>query len=415
MARTTRPLTDTEVRKAKPKEKEYSLADGKGLHLRVKPIGSKLWLFNYTNPFTNKRTNIGLGQYPTVSLAKARSLRQANLELLSEDIDPRSHKIEQQRVNIEANNNTLEHVAHSWFQIKKTKVTDAYGEDIYRSLQLHIFPAIGKLPIHKVRARHAIEAINPIAEKGTLETVKRLCQRLNEIMVYAVNTDLIDSNPLTGIKSAFGSPKTKHMLTLMPNQLPELMVSIANASIKKTTRCLLEWQLHTITRPGEAAGTRWEEINFQECIWLIPAERMKKKRPHTIPLSPQALSLLEVMKPISQHREHVFPADRNPRNHTNEQTANMALKRMGYGGLLVAHGLRALASTTLNEQGFIPDVIEAALAHTDRNEVRGAYNRAEYLESRKVMMDWWSEHIEQASKGNLSISSSAKHRKAVTS
>lgn len=414
MARTTRPLTDTEVKQAKPKEKEYNLADGKGLYLRVKPSGSKLWLFNYTNPFTKKRANIGLGQYPTISLAKARSLRQANLELLSEDIDPLAHKIEQKRLNTEANKNTLEHVAHSWFQIKKSKITYAYGEDISRSLQLHVFPKMGNMPIHKVRARNAIEALTPIAAKGSLETVKRLCQRLNEIMVYAVNTGLIDSNPLAGISSAFGSPKKNHMLTLMPNQLPELMVTIANASIKKTTRCLLEWQLHTITRPGEAAGTRWEEIDFEKSLWSIPAERMKKKRPQTIPLSSQALSLLEVMKPISQHREHVFPADRNPRDHTNQQTANMALKRMGYGGLLVAHGLRALASTTLNEQGFDPDMIEAALAHTDKNEVRGAYNRAEYLERRKVMMNWWSEHIEQASKGNLSISGGTKHLKAVT-
>jgi integrase len=132
---------------------------------------------------------------------------------------------------------------------------------------------------------------------------------------------------------------------------------------------------------------------------------MKKKRPQTVPLSPQALSVLEVMKPISEEREHVFPADRNPRTHTNQQTANMALKRMGYGGLLVAHGLRALASTTLNEQGFDPDIIEAALAHTDKNEVRSAYNRSEYLERRMVMMRWWSEHIENAAHGNTSLSS----------
>ena len=296
-------------------------------------------------------------------------------------------------------------MAHNWFQIKKTKITYAYGEDVFRSLELHVFPKMGNMPIHKVRARNAIEALTPIAAKGSLETVKRLCQRLNEIMVYAVNTGLIDSNPLAGISSAFGSPKKNHMLTLMPNQLPELMLTIANASIKKTTRCLLEWQLHTITRPGEAAGTRWEEIDFEKGLWLIPAERMKKKRAQTIPLSSQVLSLLEVMKPISKNRDHVFPADRNPRTHTNQQTANMALKRMGYGGLLVAHGLRALASTTLNEQGFDPDIIEVALAHVDKNDVRGAYNRAEYLERRRTMMTWWSDHIENAAQGNLSLSS----------
>jgi len=405
MPRTTRPLTDTEIKKAKPREKEYNLADGAGLSLRIKPSGSKVWIFNYTKPFIKKRANIGLGPYPTISLAKARELRQKNLKLLSEDIDPLAYKNEQKRLSTEAHRNTLQSVAHSWFQVKKSKITIAYGEDIWRSLELHIFPKIGKIPIHQLRARNAIETISPIAAKGSLETVKRLCQRLNEIMVYAVNTDLIESNPLSGISSAFESPQKNHMLTIMPNQLPELMVSIANASIKRTTRCLLEWQLHTMTRPGEAAGTRWEEINFESSLWLIPAERMKKKRPQTVPLSPQALSLLEVMKPISEEREHVFPADRNPRTHTNQQTANMALKRMGYGGLLVAHGLRALASTTLNEQGFDPDIIEAALAHTDKNEVRSAYNRSEYLERRMVMMRWWSEHIENAAHGNTSLSS----------
>ena len=210
------------------------------------------------------------------------------------------------------------------------------------------------------------------------------------------------------------SPKKKHMPTLKPEQLPELMQRIANASIKRTTRCLIEWQLHTMTRPSEAAGTKWEEIDIKAGLWLIPAERMKKKRPHTIPLSPQALSLLEVMKPISAKREHVFPADRNPRTHTHEQTANMALKRMGYGGSLVAHGMRSLASTTLNEQGFDPDVIEMALAHTDKNGVRGSYNFAEYLERRKVMMCWWSEHIENAAKGNLSLSHSVKSIRLVS-
>lgn len=414
MPRITRPLTDTEVKKTKPKAKEYSLADGNGLYLRVKPSGSKHWIFNYSRPFTKARANISLGQYPTVSLAKARLARQQNLALLSDDIDPRTHKIEQQRLNTETHGNTLRKVADDWFHVKKSKVTKDYADDIYRSLELHIFPKIGEMPIHKVRALEAIEILKPISAKGSLETVKRLCQRLNEVMVYAVNTGLLNTNPLAGISQAFESPAKKHMLTLKPEQLPELMVTIANASIKRTTRCLIEWQLHTMARPSEAAGTRWEEINIEKNLWTLPPERMKKKRPHSIPLSPQAISLLEVMKPISQNREHVFPADRNPRQHTHQQTANMALKRMGYGGLLVAHGLRALASTILNEQGFDPDVIEAALAHVDRNEVRGAYNRAEYLERRRVMMSWWSEHIEQASKGNLSISSGTKHLNAVT-
>lgn len=413
MARTTKPLTDTEVKNSKPKTKEYSLADGSGLYLRVKPNASKLWIFNYSRPFSKSRANISLGKYPSMSLAKARIARQHNLELLSDDIDPRNYRIEQQRLNTEAHSNTLRKVADAWFQVKKSKVTADYAEDIYRSLELHVFAKIGEMPIHNIRARDAIEILKPIAAKGSLETIKRLCQRLNEVMIYAVNTGLLDTNPLSGISKAFASPTKKHMLTLKPEQLPDLMVAIANASIKRTTRCLIEWQLHTMTRPSEAAGTRWEEIDLNKKLWILPAERMKKNRSHAIPLSPQAVSLLNVMKPISENREHVFPADRNPREHTHQQTANMALKRMGLGGMLVAHGMRALASTILNEQGFEPDLIEAALAHTDKNDVRAAYNRAEYIERRRMMMYWWSEHIEQASQGNLSLSHSRINLKLV--
>ena len=234
-----------------------------------------------------------------------------------------------------------------------------------------------------------------------LETVKRLTQRLNEVMTYAVNGGLIHSNPLAGIKANFKKPQKENMAALKPEELPELMAAIANASIKRVTRCLIEWQLHTMTRPGEAAGTRWDEIDFEQKLWTIPAERMKKRRQHRIPLSSHALAILEVMRPISGNRQYIFPSDRNPKTHCNNQTANMAIKRMGFEGRLVSHGLRSIASTTLNEHGFDPEIIEAALAHTDENQVRGAYNRAEYLARRIPMMEWWSHHIEECAKGSL--------------
>lgn len=195
------------------------------------------------------------------------------------------------------------------------------------------------------------------------------------------------------------------MAALKPAELPELMRAIANASIKRTTRCLLEWQLHTMTRPSEASGAKWNEIDIDEKVWIIPAERMKKHREHRIPLTEQAIELLDVMKPISGHRVFVFPSDRNPKKPCNSQTANMALKRMGFAGRLVSHGLRSLASTTLNEQGFEADLIEAALAHVDDNQVRNAYNRTDYLERRIPMMCWWSWHIGEAAKGSLSVTS----------
>ena len=406
MARKTTALSDTEIKRAKARDKEYSLADGDGLLLRIKPNGSKLWIFNYTRPHTKKRANIGLGPYPALSLAKARDARKQYRSLLIDDIDPSEHRTEQLQQSQDAHALTLERVAAKWFEVKKASVTEAYSEDIYRSLQLHIYPHLGSKPLHLLKATQAIDVLKPIAAKGSMETVKRLCQRLNEIMVFAVNTGIVESNPLAGIGKAFIPPVKVPMASIPPDKLPELMRKIANASIKRTTRCLIEWQLHTMTRPSEAAGAKWSEIDREKQLWIIPAERMKKRKQHSIPLTPQTLALLEIMAPISANREHIFPADRNPRTHTDFQTANMAIKRMGYGGTLVSHGLRSLASTTLNEKGFDSDVIEAALAHVGSDKVRVAYNRAEYIVKRREMMKWWSEHIEKASQGSLSVSAS---------
>jgi|TARA_R110000803_G_scaffold110737_2_gene179206 integrase len=397
----TNPLTNTEVKQAKPKEKVYKLSDGKGLQLRVKPNGNKSWLLDYVKPHTGKRSSMGLGGYPEVSLSDARKLRDSARQGLAKDIDPKEHKDKIKREQQEKHANTFFHVAANWFEIKKTEIKPDTAKDLWRSLELHLFPALSKYPISKITAPIVIDELKPIAAKGTLETVKRLSQRLNEIMTYAVNTGLIHANPLTGIKSAFKKPTKQNMPTINPDELPEFLKTLQYASIKLVTRCLIEWQLHTMVRPSEAAGAKWSEIDFENKLWIIPAERMKKPREHTVPLTEQSLEILQRLQPISRHREYVFPADRDPKKHANESTANAAIKRMGYHNRLVAHGMRALASTTLNEQGFDGDVIEAALAHIDKNEVRRAYNRAEYLERRQKLMYWWSEHIEQAKSGKF--------------
>ena len=394
MARVTKPLNDTQIKNAKPKAKEYNLSDGQGLALRVKPSGAKQWLFNYTKPFTKARTNIGFGTYPHTSLEQARQKRLEARTLLEQDKDPKEHRESEQSALEAAHRHTLEHIAAQWFEIKKGQITPAYADDIWQSFQLHLFPYIGQFPLHKLTAPKTIEVLNPIAAKGNFETVKRLCQRLNEVMTYAVNAGILANNPIAAVSKAFPAPSKTHMPTIKPEQLPEMLKTLARASIKFTTRSLIEWQLHTMTRPSEAAGTRWDEIDINASLWNIPPERMKKKRAHSIPLTPQTLAILDEMRPISGHLDFVFPSDRNPKASINAQTANMAIKRMGYGGILVAHGLRALASATLNEQGFDADIIEAALAHVDGNDVRRAYNRAEYLERRRVMMAWWSSNIQ---------------------
>ncbi|QXC56866.1 tyrosine-type recombinase/integrase [Vibrio mimicus] len=403
MPRQTKQLSATEVKNAKAKEKEYYLVDGQGLKLRVLPSGSKQWLFNYYRPTNGKRANLNLGRFPDVSLVQARKASLNAKELIAQGIDPQDERNHQQQAHKEIHEHTFVNVAKDWFAIKQHDVTPDYALDIWRSLELHIFPHISDKPVKAITAPEIIELLKPIEAKGSLETVKRLTQRLNEVMNFATNCGLIQANPLTGIKAAFKKPKKENMAALTPAELPELMGAIANASIKRTTRCLLEWQLHTMTRPAEASGARWDEINWKEKVWTIPAERMKKRREHRIPLTEQMLALLEVMKPISGHRDFIFPSDRDPKKPCNSQTANMALKRMGFAGRLVSHGLRSLASTTLNEQGFDPDLVEAALAHVDDNQVRSAYNRTDYLERRKPMMSWWSGHIEEAAKGSLSV------------
>jgi integrase len=398
MARTTRPLTNTEMLRAKATEKDLTLHDGDGLFLIVKTSGKKLWRFRYQRPNTKQRTMISLGAFPALSLANARGLRAEYLALLANGIDPQVQAEvaeEQQKIELDSIFST---VAANWFQLKSKSVTPDYAKDIWRSLEKDVFPVLGTIPIQKIKARVLVETLEPIKARGALETVRRLVQRINEIMVYAVNTGLIDANPASGVGMAFEKPKKQNMPTLRPDELPKLMHSLVLSNLSVSTRCLIEWQLLTLVRPSEASGTRWEEIDIGAKLWRIPAERMKAKREHIIPLSHQALKILEMMSPISSHRNHVFPSRNNPKQPMNSQTANAALKRLGYGGKLVAHGLRSIASTILNEENFNSDVIEAALAHSDKNEVRRAYNRTTYLSQRIEMMNWWGTHVEGAKK-----------------
>ena len=394
MARITRPLTNNEILKAKPREKDFTLHDGDGLFLLVKTSGKKLWRFRYQRPVSGSRTNLSLGSYPALTLAAARQIRDQHLTTLAQGLDPQQQQeqaSEQRQIELDSIFST---VAANWFQLKSKSVTEDYAKDIWRSLDKDVFPAIGSIPVQEIKARTIVEALEPIKARGALETVRRLVQRVNEIMIYAVNTGLIDANPASGVGMAFEKPKKQNMPTLRPEELPRLMRSLMMSNLSVATRCLIEWQLLTLVRPSEASGARWVEIDLDAKLWTIPAKRMKAKREHIVPLSPQALEILEVMKPISAHREHVFPSRNDPKQPMNSQTANAALKRIGYGGRLVAHGLRSIASTAMNEEGFNADVIEAALAHSDKNEVRRAYNRSTYLDKRVLLMQWWANFTE---------------------
>jgi hypothetical protein len=279
----TNKLTDPKVKNAKASDKEITLSDGEGLELRIKPNGGKRWVFKYQKPADKKRTNIGFGTYPDVTLAAARERRREARTLLAQGIDPQEHKQELAAVaqaEQEASANTFERMAAMWLDLKRHDVSEAYAADSWRSLELYVLPFMGAVPIDQIRAPKVIELLRPLEADGKLETVRRLCQRINEILDYSVNHGLLDANPCAAIRKVFKKPPKKHMPTLKPDELPGLMADIANGRLDPTTRCQIEWSLHTLVRPGESAGTRWDEIDLEAKVWNIPADRMKMDSPH---------------------------------------------------------------------------------------------------------------------------------------
>ncbi len=392
-------LTDAKIEKAKKGDKTKILTDGNGLQLRINTSGSKKWLFAYRRPADNKRTSITLGNYPALSLAKARKKALENQELLQDEIDPKQEREQAKQAKEALVTHKLINIAERWFKVKQTKVSADYAEDVWRSLELHIFPDLGEKIISDINAPEVIAILEPLAAKGSLETVKRINQRLNEIMKFAKNTGIIKHNLLDEIQIAFEKPEKQKQPAIKPKELPKFFNDLNYTGIKPVTRLLIEFQMHTMTRPAEAAKAKWSELDLENKQWIIPAERMKMKREHTVPLTTQTLAIIDRLKKISGHRPYLFPADRNPLMHANESTANAAIKRAGYKGKLVAHGLRSVASTALNEHQFNFDVIEACLAHKDTNNVRAAYNRADYLELRRELLQWWSDFIEAAKNG----------------
>lgn len=401
MAKIAKKLTDTEIKSTKPAEKEVNLFDGDGLLLRIAPLakgGKKNWYFRYAVPVTKKRTKVSLGTYPHLTLAKARALRDEYLSLLTNGIDPQVHNNQKANALKDATEHTFQAVAKKWLdeKVKTSGISQDHANDIWRSLERNIFSTLGDTPIKEIRPKMLKQHLEPIEKRGVLETLRRIISRLNEIFRYAATEELIEFNPADNLGQRFSKPKKQNMPALPPSELPRFLVALNNASIRLETRLLIEWQLLTWVRPGEAVRTRWSDIDIdiETGMWNIPAEFMKMKKPHKVPLSKEALRVLDLMKVISGHREWVFPSIKAPLNHMHEQTANAAIIRMGFGGELVAHGMRSIARTAAEESGkFRTDVLEAALAHSKKDEIIAAYNRAEYLTERVVLMQWWSDYV----------------------
>ena len=413
MAAKTKPLTDTQIKQTKPVfDKTLILADGDGLRLLIKPSSSKIWHLRYTNPITKNKTTMSLGSYPSVTLANARSQRKKARELIANGIDPKRHREEEIRKAKFELTNSFKSVFDEWFSIKESNVAPKQSKLIKRAFENHLFKYLGAMPIGELKPQYVIEVIKKVEQQGKSDLAKRLCSRVNEVMTYAANTGRITFNPLTGIISAFKKVKHKPHPAVTPDKLPWLLKIINDSQVKKVTRCLIEWQLHTITRSNEATTTKWKDIDLDKKLWSIPADVMKMDKPHLIPLTEQAISLLEIIRPITGYAEYVFPSFHYGKGHINEETVNKAFRRMGLQDIQTAHGLRSVASTTLNEQGHDYDVIESALAHLDDNQVRRAYNRTDYMERRRKLMVWWSNHIEQCATGNFSLTGT-RHLKAV--
>ncbi|MFK5288810.1 tyrosine-type recombinase/integrase, partial [Glaesserella parasuis] len=380
---------------------------GGGLFLLVKPNGAKLWRFNYYKPYTKNRTEIGLGSYPDVNLARAREIREEYRSLLSQNIDPHTHRQAIEQAKQTEIYNTFENVAWAWYEWRQTRAnfSQGYARDVKSLIERILLPAFGKYPITQISAPMALKAFKPLQEKGTLETLKRAIQKMNEIMTFALHREIIQHNPLINISKEFDSPTVEHFKTIKPEDLSEFLFTLNTSQIQLQTRYLILWQLLTMTRPNEAATAKYEDIDEKEKVWTIYINKGIKQddkgREHKITLSRQALALLREIKKFSGGKVYLFSSHKNPQTHTNTQTANAAIKRMGYKGKLVAHGLRSIASTYLNEKGYNPELIEVALSHINQDRIRMAYNRADYIKQRFEILQAWADFIDECSQGAL--------------
>ncbi len=402
-------LIDTKIRAIKSTGKAGGdwLADGEGLYLVVFPTGAKVWKLRYMTPFTKKKNTYTIGGYPEISLIEARKIKGECRALLSQNIDPHAHRQAIEQAKQEEIYNTFENVAWAWYEWRQTRAnfSQGYARDVKSLIERILLPAFGKYPITQISAPMALKAFKPLQEKGTLETLKRAIQKMNEIMTFALHREIIPHNPLINISKEFDSPTVEHFKTIKPEDLSEFLFTLNTAQIQLQTRYLILWQLLTMTRPNEAATAKYEDIDEKEKIWTIYINKGIKQddkgREHKITLSRQALALLREIKKFSGGKVYLFPSHKNPQTHTNTQTANAAIKRMGYKGKLVAHGLRSIASTYLNEKGYNPELIEVALSHINQDRIRMAYNRADYIKQRFEILQAWADFIDECSQGAL--------------
>jgi integrase len=375
-------LTDTAIRSAKPRQKPYKLTDGEGLYLLVNPNGSRWWRFKYR--FEGKEKLLSLGVYPDVSAKEARERKQAARNRVANGIDPSAIK----QATKQADANTFEAIAREWLALQEKSLSPRTHAKAVWTFDTLLFPYLGTRPLNKITPAEVLKVLKRIEERGKHETAHRARQRCGQIFRYAVATERAERDVTADLRGALAAVVSTNFAAITePARIGELLRAIDGYTGHMVTACALKLAPLVFVRPGELRAAEWSEFDLQHGEWRIAAERMKMREQHIVPLSKQALAVLEAIKPLTGNGRYVFPSLRSHARPMSENTINAALRRLGYSkDDMTGHGFRSLASTCLNEQGWHPDVIELQLAHAERNKVRAAYNKAQRLPERRKMM-----------------------------
>jgi integrase len=396
-------LTDTRVRNAKPMRQAYKLSDGGGMYLLIRPDGARYWRLDYR--FAGKRRTLALGVYPTITLSVARARREDARVLLAQGADPSAAKKAKRRAALYASETTFECIAREWLHNQRKRLAPRYCEQILARLERDVFPQIGSRPIAEIDAPELVDTLRKIEQRGVRETARRLRQSCGQIFRHAIVTGRAKHDPSADLRGALGSPDRKRGHKAMSrDELPNFLRVLEAYDGDPRTRIALRLIVLTFVRTGELRAAQWlefENLHGADALWRVPAERMKMKREHIVPLAPQVVALLRELRalPGSEASPFLFPSP-SRQGCMSYNTMLYALYRMGYHSRATVHGFRAMASTALNEMGFRPDVIERQLAHEERNAIRAAYNRAEYLRERRVMMKHWADYVDALGHGN---------------
>jgi len=398
-------LTEITIRQAKPKLKQYKLFDGGGMFLLVHPNGSKYWRMKFK--FEGKSKLASFGIWPDISLKEARGERYEAKKKLNDGINPIEEKRKERQDNLDRANKfrleeikktiTFKKVSIEWHKRQTLNWTEKHAGDVLNSLKHHVYPDLGEKPISNITKQDVITNLRKIEAADMHETCYRVRQRLEAIFDYAEIEDHCIGNPSRGLQRIFTKPKSKSHNSLPISELPEFISKVdTSEGVYPSTVLAIKFIIHTFVRTAELRLADWQEfdINCAEPLWVIPAERMKMRKTHHVPLSRQAVGILEEMQQYSGPKGYVFPQVRNPNKPMSENTLLYFSNRLGYAGRNTIHGFRSTVSTVLNEsRKWNSDVIELQQAHQESNKVRKAYNRAKHLDERRKMMQWWSDHI----------------------